>query len=233
MRALVVGGAGNLGRSFVSALNKAGYQAINLDLKKNPDARSNIILDASKNMSQQMNEISAQISDDLKGNKLSSVFCAAGGWREGSIRDDNFFDALHQMQAMNVDTAALSCHLASKYVVRNGLVLLTGASVALHPTPSILAYGLSKTATHFMVESVARDSHFLKNKICVVGVLPQVIDTNDNRERLTDDDKKDWTKPDELAEMCVAWVTEDDYERPKTGSLLNVRSSYAESAWIG
>jgi len=232
MLSLIVGGSGALGRSFVHALNTAGYKAINIDLKNNADAYRNILVNPDKTMKSQIKDIVSNISSELGGSaSLSSVFCTAGGWKAGSIRDDDFLESLSYMHTINVETAAVACHIASKYVTRGGLVMLTGASVALQPTPSTLAYGISKTSTHFMVESVAKDPYFVQNKISVLGVLPQVIDTTANRERLSAEDSNEWTKPEEISQKCVAWVS-DTSNRPKTGSLLNVRSSRAESFWM-
>eukprot|EP01041_Mallomonas_annulata_P006223 gene6223-12608_t len=232
MKALVVGGAGNLGRSFVKALNKAGVKPINLDINLNSDAETNILVKKSVPLVQQIMDLKASLSNNLNGQRLCSVICTAGGWQAGSITDDDFLDSINRMHELNIETAALAGHLASKYVSQSGLVILTGASVALHPSKntSTLGYGISKTSTHFLVESIAVDPHFSKNKITVLGILPQVIDTSENRLRLPSEDSKHWTKPDEISQMCVQWIT-DIKERPKTGSLLNVRSSKHESDW--
>jgi len=45
----------------------------------------------------------------------------------------------------------LGCHLASKYLNKGGLLILTGASsVFSGPTPGMIGYALAKTAVHTM-----------------------------------------------------------------------------------
>lgn len=230
MRSVVVGGAGNLGRSLIRALKLAGIQAINLDLKTNADAYQNIIINNKLKMSEQSGIVVESLSSYLKGEGVGSIFCSAGGYVDGSVADDDILLKIENMNAMNVETAAFSAHLAVQFLSGNGLLMLTGASAALHPTPASLAYGISKSATHFIVNSIAKDKIFLQKKISVIGILPQVIDTTENRYAQPGADYSDWSKPDDIARVCVQWIT-DPTSRPKSGSLLNVRSSRGESVW--
>ena len=194
MKSLIFCGYGNLGRSFIKVLKSTGISAINIDLNFNEEAENNIIVDRSKNLSEQLPDLKNKIKGILKGESLCSLFCSAGGWQGGSICDNDFLTKFSDMNKLNVETSALSCHLASNFLAKNGLLLLTGASIALRPTPLSLAYGVSKSSTHFMVQSVAIDPYFLGEKITVLGILPQVIDTTENRRNLSNEDSENWAK---------------------------------------
>lgn len=72
------------------------------------------------------------------------------------------------------------------------MVVLTGASAALGTTPGMLGYGMSKAATHFLVQSMAADPLF--RKATVAAILPVTIDTPSNRMAMPNAKHDDWTK---------------------------------------
>lgn len=51
--------------------------------------------------------------------------------------------------------AAAAARLATKFLSEDGLVVLTGAAAAEQGTPGMIAYGISKAATHHIVRSLA------------------------------------------------------------------------------
>lgn len=57
---------------------------------------------------------------------------------------------------------------AARFIKPKGLHVLTGSAAALSPAPSMIGYGLSKTATHYIIESLACDDK-LKVNFSVVG----------------------------------------------------------------
>jgi NAD(P)-dependent dehydrogenase (short-subunit alcohol dehydrogenase family) len=69
---------------------------------------------------------------------------------------------------------------------------MTGASAALGTTPGMLGYGLSKSATHFLVQSLAAEPLF--RKATIAAILPTTIDTPANRAAMPDAKYEDWTK---------------------------------------
>lgn len=209
MRTLVVGGAGALGRAMVRDLAVKGFNPICVDFAANADIPDNILLDSSKLLKDQSKDLVGQIKKklDAEGSDLKSVFCAAGGWAGGSIGDDNILDALHDMNRMNLDSAVLSAHLATRHLCTSGLLVLTGAEAALNPTPGMLAYGLSKVSTHYLIKSLAVDPDFSGKKATALGILPMTIDTPTNRQFMADADFGTWTPPEEISKLCVGYVT--------------------------
>lgn len=74
----------------------------------------------------------------------------------GNIKDENIFAQTEKMLAFNLKSAIASAHVASHCLKENGILVLTGAYSALNPTPAFLAYGVSKAATHHLIESLAQ-----------------------------------------------------------------------------
>lgn len=110
---LVFGGCGALGKAVVQQLNKEGFKAISIDLLNNADAYNNILVRPSWSLHEQSTVIRDGLADILgkaplrfymcrcsgtmipSGKaKVSNVFCAAGGWKGGSIRDSDFLQVI-------------------------------------------------------------------------------------------------------------------------------------------
>lgn len=91
---LVFGGCGALGKAVVQRLNKEGFKAISIDLLNNADAHNNILVRPSWSLHEQSGVIRDGLDDILGKEKVSSVFCAAGGWKGGSIRDTDFLQVI-------------------------------------------------------------------------------------------------------------------------------------------
>ena len=196
MKAIVFGGAGNLGKTFVTALTQAGLKPICVDIVPNNEAFSNVKVNPASSMASQLRNINSEILKNIGNDNLSCVFSAAGGWRGGSIHDEDFLENISKMHNINVETAAMAAHVASNFVCKNGLLLLTGASAALRPLPQAIGYGISKASTHYIVQSAAVDPVFLSKHIHVLGVLPQVIEPASKKIPIlnTNEDSTDFTK---------------------------------------
>ncbi len=63
-------------------------------------------------------------------------------------------------------------HLASRYLANSGLLLFTGAAQPFRqPCPTMLAYGLAKTAVHAIALNVAEKEEIPKDS-SVITILP-------------------------------------------------------------
>ena len=193
--ALVVGGAGTLGKAFVNALNDAGFGTLSLDLVANPLAHTSIILHPEGRRKRWQDNLSyskREVLATLQHRKLNSVFCAAGAWMGGSIGDENVAEVIEEMNRINLQTSVDAAHIAYHALAERGLLVLTGASAALGPTSSMIGYGLSKASTHHLIRSTATDPKFPAHST-VVGILPETLDTPSNREAMPDADFSTWT----------------------------------------
>lgn len=193
-KAIVVGGSGTLGKTLIKDLKEKSFKIISLDINENKEANYNILINKNQSLSLQYNIITNNIQTILSGSLFSGVFCTAGGWMGGKIGDNNFLNILEQMNLMNLETAALSSNLAVNYLDNNGLLILTGAQAALNPCPNMIGYGVSKSATHYLLSSIVKDEDFIKKSCRAYGILPNTIDTPANRAAMPGANHLSWTK---------------------------------------
>jgi dihydropteridine reductase len=231
MKSIVIGGAGAFGRVLVRDLKMKGFNPISIDFAQNADASDNLIVKANVPLREQVKGLLGDVADRVGADgSLKGVFCSAGGWAGGYAGDDNFLDALHQMNSMNLESAALAAHISCKHLAPSGLLLLTGAEAALRPTPSMLAYGLSKVSTHFLLQSVAHDPAFMKKNASALAMVPCTIDTPMNRTYMADADHSSWTKPEDISRRAMRFL-EDEASRPESGSMLAVYTAQGVNTW--
>jgi NAD(P)-dependent dehydrogenase (short-subunit alcohol dehydrogenase family) len=193
--AIVIGGAGALGKAVVKELSKASLKAISIDFHPNPEAGNNLIIDKNSTLGAQYKDVRTQLDRYLSevGN-VKGVFCTAGGWMGGTIGDENFLQVLQHMNSMNLETAALASNFAVNYLDKEGTLILTGAQAALHPCVGMMGYGISKSATHYLVSSIIQDEVFTQKQCRAYGILPAMIDTPSNRAGMPDSNFLSWTK---------------------------------------
>jgi hypothetical protein len=103
---------------------------------------------------------------------FDSIICVAGGFDMGSVKDKEVFDKYEKLDKMNLQSALLTSHLATKYLGEQGLLVLTGAaSVFAGPTNYAFAYGLTKSATHSLVLQMAEKTDIPRTS-SVICILP-------------------------------------------------------------
>lgn len=192
--AIVFGGSGSLGKAVVRELSHKGFRPISIDPMNNAEAHWNIVLRPSWSMHEQSAVIREGLKDIVQTDKVSNVFCAAGGWKGGSIRDGDFLHVYTESHRVNVEPAILAAYYGVQYLAHGGLMALTGASSVMQPTPGMLAYGLAKRTTHNLIQTVAEDEFVKQEGISVVGILPSIIDTFSNRFNMPNADFNQWTQ---------------------------------------
>ncbi len=192
--AIVIGGAGALGKALIHELTKASITAISIDMFRNDEATHNLLVRKDSTLSSQYKGLRGDLDKKLSGTTTKGVFCTAGGWMGGGIGDDHFLDVLQRMNSMNLETAALASNLAINYLDNHGTLILTGAQAALQPCPGMIGYGISKSATHYLLATIIRDEKFLQKSCRAYGILPSTIDTPSNRAAMPTANFLSWTK---------------------------------------
>lgn len=154
-----------------------------MDFKPNATADVNITLSSDKDWKanvafaeQKLSEIARARGDKSKKHSpLSVMIHCAGSWMGGGV--ESLLTTVDPMLDINLKSAISTAHLAGKFLDDSGagLLMLTGAAAASNqtPTPSMLAYGMSKAATHQLATSLAHKDAGLA-KATVVCVLPSV-----------------------------------------------------------
>ncbi len=207
---VVVGGAGVLGRSLVSSLRQAMAtdtscgvaQVISLDLRPSPEATHSIRLPPALEWHaagrQVLAEVQALTAKELL--PVRGVLHVAGGWGGGGVDDEAFLEGVDRMWKMNLQSAALAAHLAGVLLTDatqpGGLVVLTGAAAGLDAgaCTGMVGYGLSKAATHFLTQILARDPSLAAASSTALSILPATIDTPANRAAMPKAEFGTWTK---------------------------------------
>lgn len=152
-------------------------------------------------------------SKKARGNVDCVICCAGSSSNPGiTIHDAMIFDSLYNHLSCNLEPALLASHISALFGAPGSLLVLTGAaSCQMHnsSTPHTLAYGISKSATHFTARSVANDSLMKERGITTLCVTPHVIDTPHNRLIYPEADVTAWTLPEEIANIIVHWLEPD------------------------
>ncbi|KAI8372104.1 hypothetical protein BD560DRAFT_328624 [Blakeslea trispora] len=210
---LVYGGAGALGRSLVQHFKSKGYTVINVDLVENDEADYNTVPNTSVSLAEQGQQLGESLGQLLGTDKLSAIFCVAGGWAD-------FLKNSEMMIHQSVHSSLIAAHLASKYLDKNGLLTLTGALAALDATPGMIGYGIAKASVHHLVKDLAAPNGGLPEGAKVTAILPVTIDTPMNRKFMSSADFSTWTSPKDIASRLESYLTGSI---PLTsGSLISV-----------
>lgn len=87
----------------------------------------------------------------------------------------------------------------------------------------MIAYGMAKAATHYLVASAAATGG-LQDGRTAIGVTPRTIDTPGNRAAMPDAaDRATWTPTDVIATKILALITQA--EVPVPGALYEPETS--------
>ena len=163
---LVYGGAGQLGDAVVKAFAANGFETISADFRESANASVSITL-PSGGAQAAVDKVAEQLTNQKAS--LDVVVCAAGGWAGGDIKSKDILAGVDKMYQYNMQSAVASSHLASHFLKENGLLVLTGAAAATGPTPGMIAYGVTKAATHHLISSLAESG--LPEGAAVVGMF--------------------------------------------------------------
>ena len=150
--ALVYGGAGQLGDAIVKIFAENGFDTVSVDFRKNEAAKVSICLEAG-DVQSAVDKVAEQLTSINAS--LDIVICAAGGWAGGDIKSKHILAGVDKMYNYNITSAVAASHLASHFMKEGGALILTGAAAATGPTPGMIAYGITKAATHHLISSLA------------------------------------------------------------------------------
>jgi dihydropteridine reductase len=174
----------------------------NVDLNSNPEAHVNVIASPSGTWTQQAQSIQGKLSKNSLDAVVCTAGGWSGGNARSENFVLAAENSVQQSIQSSVIAAYLAAHHLSPCVpiafyqnlqfktdlnesifvifsqprelIRNGLLVLTGAQAALHPTPGMIGYGLAKAGVHHLTKSLADASSGLPESSKVVAILPYV-----------------------------------------------------------
>lgn len=232
-RVLVIGGSGALGQVFSSYFAAAlKLSVLSVDVLAPPSPSSHPLLHQSLTLplggtlQSHTSALHAALKtpNTLPFLPFRAIVCAAGGWVGGGVGDANFPTAMEDMNTKCLQPALLSSTLACTpgLLEPGGLLILTGSAAAFGPTPTMVAYGLAKVATHALARSLAAPGSGLPPGAVSLAMAPHVIDTPSNRKWMAEGaDVSTWTTPLEIAKQCGDWVT-GVTPPPPSGTVVEV-----------
>ena len=84
------------------------------------------------------------------------------------------------------------------------------------------AYGMTKAATHHLLDTICQaDSGLPENSVAIV-ILPITIDSAGNREAMPDADTSTWTDPNDIADALFGWANKD--KKIRNGSKVKIET---------
>lgn len=194
---LVVGGAGALGRSVISAFKPAGWRVASIDPRAAPGADLQLDLLVSEDASVAETQVQRLRT---WAPRLDAVVHVAGGFEPGEV--DAGMGPVKRMWTLNGESAFSAAFFASQLLDERGVLVLTGAqAVRAGPTGFAVGYGMSKAAVLHLAMDVKQcmPQH-------VVCMLPQTIDTPANRKAMPDADFSTWSQPADIAQRILGWA---------------------------
>eukprot|EP00938_MAST-03A_sp_MAST-3A-sp1_P001334 g1334.t1 len=228
-RALVLGGAGQLGRSVVSRFMKSGWKTISVDHVYSEEATGSIEIPQVDG--KDWIEKTKNVTNMLQTDTYDAVIVTAGGWAGGHISEIEGLYGVEDMWKRCAQSAAMGGYMSSKLLGEDGLLVFTGASVVVSGGTSFMAgYGMAKAATHHLVKSMSSGDD-LASGSTVLAILPETIDTPENRTNMPDADFMSWTPMGHICDEIFKWADANE-SRPESGSLLHVRTSDGDTKFV-
>jgi len=238
--ALIVGSSGCLGSSIVCHLyeHQIATKIIGVDVVSPPQQKylNRFIslggVDPSNDASliALTNEVKKGFQhEDVKEEnvKFDAIISTAGGFLPTSdySQSEDFFNGVEEMIHKNLFPVLMATHIAATKLKPGGLFVAIGAAAALGPAPGLLAYGISKNAVNYIVQTIGQKGELIRiseQQPTVVAILPSMLDTPANREQAPEGtDFSKWTKVEHIAEEIGQWIKLPDL-RPNSGSLVKV-----------
>ena len=180
-RVVVTGSDGNLGKAVVERLSQE-FEVIEVD-KDVVDLRN---FDATKKWAKSVGNIDALVA-------------LAGGFGMRAL-EEMTEDDFAAMFPLNAKTAFSTLSAFATFLNPGSAVVLVG-SQAYTGAANMSAYAAAKAAVISLANSAADE--WKKNKVRVNCILPDIIDTPQNRQSMPDANFDAWQKPSEIAEVIA------------------------------
>lgn len=206
---LITGAGGNLGEAAVLKFLKEGFRVValvspgkTLSYKTESDVKV-ISVDLTNDAE------TRKIVDDIEGN-LDAVLLLAGGYMFGELIDVTS-QQIKKMIALNFDTAFHVAQPALKKMIRQnvGRIVLVGAQPALNADVGqhSAAYAFSKSLVFQLAEML--NAAGSSNHVSTSVLVPNTLDTPQNREAMPNADFTTWTSLTDAANTLFYLATAD------------------------
>lgn len=176
---LIIGGSGSFGKSLTNFFRLKNWVIVNIDhnehIIKNttlkPEFETIIVKNNKEIDLVALVEKISIIKNNFNIKSFDCVINAAGGFKTGNINDSSVVKIMSELLEKNLLSAVTAAHLASKFLVNDGLLVFVGSSkVFKENCYGILLYQTAKTALHSFALGLKEKKSY-ENK-CVITLLP-------------------------------------------------------------
>ncbi len=218
---IIAGASGSLGYGSLKIFFERDYENYYLISRRgvevDSDQKKNVKQILSEDLSKESNV--QKIFEEIEFSKSNSyfLFSTVGGFYGGTEIKDMPYDEWLKMFNINLNTS----FLLAKHFISNvkdtagGSICFTSAVSAFSPQKSKAAYGASKNALNYLVETLSLECK--KYGISVNAVAPFIIDTKENREWV--EDTTQLITPENIA-VAVAQIF--DQYKTITGNIIKL-----------
>lgn len=203
---LITGAGGNLGKIAVACFLKAGWRVL-------------ASVSSGKSLSgfegHNIHVYAIDLGDELavadwihsitsEFGQIHAALLLAGGFKTGSLTSTKGVD-IREMITLNFETAYHVVRPVVQHMKQQqaGRIVFIGSRPALEPgaAGNKLAYALSKSMLIKLAECINADEN--THNIASYCLVPDVIDTPDNRMAMPKADFSKWVKPEKMAEVML------------------------------
>lgn len=206
---VISGAAGNLGQAVTRRFLREDYQVVALTQRSHPQQAETLrqITEGSSNL--EIRELDAaseaesqQLVDSLAAScsKIDAAVLLVGGFAMGGVAetDEALLDKMIQLNFKSAYLLARPFFLKMKQN-GGGRIVLVGARTAVedHSGKGVLAYSIAKTMVVKLADllNVEGKAHGVITSV----VVPNIIDTPQNRADMPNANFNQWVKPEEIA----------------------------------
>lgn len=203
---LVTGGTGALGGGVLPVLVREGATVVTTAHRPGQPVPDGVEVEVVDLLEQGTAEPLVERVVERHG-RIDALACLVGGFRGGAfIQTDN--QTWHEVIELNVQTAVTTIRAALPGMVERdyGRIVTVGAQSAVNPMPNTTAYAAAKASVIAFTRSLGRELR--RSGVTVNCVLPETIDTPQNREARPKADPDNWVKPAQVGEVIAFLCSE-------------------------
>lgn len=214
---LVTGGAGNLGQVVSRAFLEAGARvAIPLYRADHSDTLGQLRSDFGDRVHSFALDLTTERGAEQAirqvtewGGGLTTVAHLVGGYSGGTRIADTPVDVWNRMIDLNMTSAYFISKFAIPELVGagGGAFVFVSSRSAFERRHQRAAYAVSKAGLISLTRAIAEE--YGMNGIRSNVVVPDTIDTEDNRAAMSDADREGWIKPESIARVILFLASDD------------------------
>jgi NAD(P)-dependent dehydrogenase (short-subunit alcohol dehydrogenase family) len=208
---MVTGASGNLGRAVALAFQAAGASLVLVDREAELPphlfpALANTkehFLAASVDLTD-VGAVQATVAETIRRfGRVDVLVNTVGGWRGGKKVHEMDLGTWDLLSDLNVRTMLVASQAVIPHMLEagSGSIVNVGAQAGLHSRARNGAYSAAKSAVIRLTESMAAE--LKRQGIHVNCVLPNTIDTPENREAMPNADHSRWVPPEAIADVIL------------------------------